>query len=49
MNGDFFGSKTFLRAGLDEIGKQQSTTHEIYVNVLPTCRHKLVCDEGNGH
>ncbi|RZC89235.1 hypothetical protein C5167_030921 [Papaver somniferum] len=37
MNSDCFVSKTFLRAVLDENGKQQSTTHEIYVNVLPTC------------
>ncbi|KAI3907304.1 hypothetical protein MKW98_010654 [Papaver atlanticum] len=49
MNGDCFASKTFLRDGLDENGKQQSTTHEIYVNVLPTCQHKLVRAQGNGH
>ncbi|KAI3944021.1 hypothetical protein MKW98_015173, partial [Papaver atlanticum] len=49
VNGDCFISKTFLRAELDENGKQQSTTHEIYVNVLPTCRNKLVRVEGNGH
>ncbi|RZC90003.1 hypothetical protein C5167_029069 [Papaver somniferum] len=30
------------QAVLDENGKQQSTNPEIYVIVLPTCRHKLV-------
>ncbi|KAI3957966.1 hypothetical protein MKW98_020608 [Papaver atlanticum] len=49
MNGDCFVSKTFLRDGFNENGKKQSTTYEIYVNVLPTCRHKLVRAEGSGH
>lgn len=35
------------QAGLDENGKKQSNTGEIYVNVLPTHGHKLVRAEGN--